>query len=109
MVTPIYLRLPPGRRPIAKRGLPQRRVTIFGTPDIGTLGEREQTLPRKSGPLGARERHHPLERGLRAGPQGMDGGPLPIDTLGNVATYEKGKTNIAFRFGVAQGGQTPGL
>ena len=31
------------------------------------------------------------------------GAPLPIDTLGNVATYEKGKTNIAFRFGVAQG------
>ena len=29
---------------------------------------------------------------------GWMGAPLPIESLGNVATYEKGKTNIAFRF-----------
>ena len=40
-----------------------------------------------------------MNRSSRAGPEP----PLPIDTLGNVATYEKGKTNVAFRFGVAQG------
>ena len=35
--------------------------------------------------------------------KGWLGTPLPIDTLGNVATYKKGTTNIAFRFGVSQG------
>ena len=35
--------------------------------------------------------------------KGWLGAPLPIDTLGNVATYAEGEANIAFRFGVAQG------
>ena len=34
---------------------------------------------------------------------GWLGAPIPIDLSGNVATFEEGKTNIAFRFGVAQG------
>ena len=35
--------------------------------------------------------------------KGWLGAPLPADTLGNVSTYEKGRADIAFRFGATQG------
>ena len=89
---------------ISQKEVYPRDMDVAPSPPLGLIwaksSERFSTRAKHSGYIRSREL---WGEALLQVELGWLGGPLPIDTSGNVLAYGHGSTNIAFRFGVDLG------
>ena len=106
MDTPICLRLPPSGGGLSQSGVYHRNDDLSPAPSVAGIWEgASRRFCERTAHSGVANATTLWSEACEQVKKGWLGAPLPADTLGNVATYEKGRTNIAFRFGVTQGGK----